>query len=95
MELGDLFMLELKLENKIKTFHLNTIKNIEVLNTHFSFDEEKINSFDNAISAYYKPNNEPILIQLFIDSKVSRYFQRKPLNKSQRVLKSMMMNLVI
>ena len=75
------------IDNKIKTFHLNTIKNIEVLNTHFSFDEEKINSFDNAISAYYKPNNESILIQLFIDSKVLRYFQRKPLNKSQRVLK--------
>ncbi len=75
------------IDNKIKTFHLNTIKNIEVINTHFSFDEEKINSFDNAISAYYKPNNESILIQLFIDSKVSRYFLRKPLNKSQRVLK--------
>ena len=75
------------IDNKIKTFHLNTIKNIEVLNSDFSFDEEKINSFDNAISAYYKPNNESILIQLFIDSKVSRYFQRKPLNKSQRVLK--------
>ena len=74
-------------DNKIKTFHLNTIKNIEVLNTHFSFDEEKINSFDNAISAYYKPNNAPILVQLFMDKEVSRYFQRKPLNKSQRVLK--------
>jgi len=74
-------------DNKIKTFHLNTIKNIEVLNSHFSFDEEKIKTFDNAISAYYKPNNEPILIQLFIDSKVSRYFLRKPLNKTQRVLK--------
>ena len=75
------------IDNKIKTFHLNTIKNIEVLNAHFSFDEEKINSFDNAISAYYKPNNEPILVQLFMDKEVSRYFQRKPLNKSQRVLK--------
>ena len=74
-------------DNKIKTFHLNTIKNIEVLNTYFSFDEEKINSFDNAISAYYKPNNAPILVQLFMDKEVSRYFQRKPLNKSQRVLK--------
>ena len=74
-------------DNKIKTFHLNTIKNIEVLNTHFLFDEEKINSFDNAISAYYKPNNTPILIQL-MDKEVSRYFLRKPLNKSQRVLKT-------
>lgn len=74
-------------DNKIKTFHLNTIKNIEVLHCNFRFDEEKINSFDNAISAYYKPENEPILVQLFIDKEVSRYFQRKPLNKSQRVLK--------
>ena len=62
-------------------------KNIEVLNTHFSFDEEKINSFDNAISAYYKPNNASILVQLFLDKEVSRYFLRKPLNKTQRVLK--------
>ena len=76
------------IDNKIKTFHLNTIKNIEVLNTHFSFDEEKINSFDNAISAYYKPNNAPILVQLFMDKEVSRYFLRKPLNKTQRVLKT-------
>ena len=75
------------IDNKIKTFHLNTIKNIEVLNSDFSFDEEKINSFDNAISAYYKPNNAPILVQLFMDKEVSRYFMRKPLNKSQRVLK--------
>lgn len=75
------------IDNKIKTFHLYTIKNIEILNTHFSFDEEKIKTFDNAISAYYKPENEPMIVQLFIDSKVSRYFQRKPLNKTQRVLK--------
>ena len=75
------------IDNKIKTFHLNTIKNIEVLHENFSFDEEKINSFDNAISAYYKPNNAPILVQLFMDKEVSRYFMRKPLNKSQRVLK--------
>jgi predicted DNA-binding transcriptional regulator YafY len=76
------------IDNKIKTFHLNTIKNIEVLNTHFSFDEDKIKLFDNAISAYYKPHNESILVQFFLDKEVSRYFQRKPLNKTQRVLKT-------
>ncbi|MDN5048576.1 WYL domain-containing protein [Aliarcobacter butzleri] len=30
----------------------------------------------------------PILVQLFIDKEVSRYFLRKPLNKTQRVLKT-------
>ena len=29
----------------------------------------------------------PILVQLFMDKEVSRYFLRKPLNQTQRVLK--------
>jgi predicted DNA-binding transcriptional regulator YafY len=74
-------------DDRIKTFHLNTIKNINVLNKSYTFDKEKVKSFDNAITAYYKPENKPISVQLFINGKVSRYFIRKPLNKSQRVLK--------
>lgn len=75
------------IDNKIKTFHLYTIKNIEVLNTHFSFDEEKIKTFDNAITAYYKPKANPILVQLFVEENIVRYFKRKPITKSQRIIK--------
>lgn len=75
------------LDKKIKTFHLNTIKKIEVLNENYKFDNEIVKTFDNAITAYYKPENELITIELFIDSSVSRYFLRKPLNPTQRVIK--------
>lgn len=74
-------------EDKIKTFHLNTIKNINVLHSNYKFNEEKIKSFDNAITAYYKPDEPSIIVQLFIDSKVARYFIRKPLNPTQRIIK--------
>lgn len=70
----------------LKTFHLNSIKEIVHQDEKYRFDEEKIKSFDNAITAYYKPENEPILVQLFIDAEISKYFQRKPLNKTQRIL---------
>ena len=40
------------------------------------------------ISVYYKPNNPSILIQLFMDKRSIKIFLRKPLNKSQRVLKT-------
>ncbi|MCK5110214.1 MAG: WYL domain-containing protein [Arcobacteraceae bacterium] len=73
-------------DNKIKTFHLNTIENIEVTNLEFTYSEDKIKSFDNAITAYYKPDNE-LTIQLFIDSTVARYFIRKPISSSQRIIK--------
>ena len=39
-------------DNKIKTFHLNTIKNIEVLYSNFRFDEEKIKILSESIKNY-------------------------------------------
>jgi len=58
-----------------------------VLNANYKFDKEIVKTFDNAITAYYKPENEPITVELFIDATVSRYFLRKPLNPTQRVIK--------
>ncbi len=74
------------IDNKIKTFHLNTIKNVEVLLNEYSFDVTKVDSFNNAINAYHKLDSN-IQITLYVDKEVSRYFLRKPLNKTQRVLK--------
>lgn len=74
-------------DKKIKTYHLNTIKEIDVLHSNFLFDNEKIESFDSAITAYYKPENSAINVQLYIHSKVSRYFIRKPLSKAQRIIR--------
>lgn len=75
-----------EIDNKIKTFHLNTIKNVEVLLNEYKFDETKVDSFNNAINAYYKLDSN-IQITLYADKEVSRYFLRKPLNQTQRVLK--------
>lgn len=74
-------------DKKIKTFHLNTIKEIEVLHSNFLFDDKKVEGFDSAITAYYKPENPIINVQLFIHNKVSRYFTRKPLSKAQRIIR--------
>jgi len=70
----------------LKTFHLNSVKEIVLTDKEFRFDEQKVKSFDNAITAYYKPENKPITVQLFIDTEISKYFQRKPLNKTQRTI---------
>lgn len=70
----------------LKTFHLNSIKEIVLSDREYKFDKKKVKSFDNAITAYFKPDNIPITVQLFIDTKISKYFQRKPLNKTQRTI---------
>lgn len=70
----------------LKTFHLNSVKEIVLTDKEYRFNKDKVKSFDNAITAFFKPDNEPITIQLFIDTKISKYFQRKKLNKTQRTL---------
>ncbi|MBT3689724.1 WYL domain-containing protein, partial [bacterium] len=74
--------------NKIKTFHLNSIKDIKILNEYYTHDEDIVNKFDNAITAYYKVQNNPIAVQLFIEKEVARFFIRKPLSQQQRIIKT-------
>src|SRR5574344_1016701 len=71
----------IQLENAIEN------KNIEVLHNKYSFDKTKIDSFKNAINAYHKLDSEKISVILFANKEVSRYFLRRPLNQTQRVLK--------
>lgn len=75
------------IDEKIKTFHLNTIKKIEVLPSNYIFDKKKVKGFNKAITAYYKPENQTIDVQLYVHSKIARYFLRKPLSSAQRILK--------
>jgi len=70
----------------LKKFHLNSIKNIVPTQKHYHFDETKIIYFENAINAYYTPDAKPIFVQLYIEADIAKYFLRKPLNKTQRIL---------
>ncbi|RXI37370.1 hypothetical protein CP963_12745 [Arcobacter cloacae] len=74
--------------NEIRRYHLNSIKEVELQDIEFEFDEEIISGFDNAINAYFEPHVKPFAIELFLDKKVSKYFLRKPINQTQRVLKT-------
>jgi predicted DNA-binding transcriptional regulator YafY len=75
-------------DNKTKTFHLNSIKDIEVLKNRFTLDtNEIIQNFGNSINAYFIPTAKPITVILYIDKEIVRYFERKPLNSSQRIIK--------
>lgn len=74
--------------NEIRRYHLNSLKNVVLQDIEFEFDEEIISGFDNALNAYFEPHIKPFAIELFIDKKVSKYFLRKPINQTQRVLKT-------
>jgi len=71
----------------IRKYHLNSINNITELEDRYDFDTAIIEKFDNAINAYFKPKLTPIRVELFLDNHVSKYFERKPISKNQRIIK--------
>ena len=73
---------------EIRRYHLKSISEIKILEAEFEFDEEIVDGFDNAINAYFEPHVKPFAVELFLDKKVARYFTRKPINKTQRFLKT-------
>ena len=71
----------------IRKYHLNSITNIIELNETYQFDAKSIEKFNNAINAYFKPELELTSVELYLDWRVAKYFLRKPLSKTQRILK--------
>ena len=71
----------------IRKYHLNSISNVVELDEEYEFSRDVIEKFDNAINAYFKPELESIPVELFLDKEVAKYFIRKPISKTQRILK--------
>lgn len=69
----------------IKTFHLKSIKALELTKNIFKTPSIDIqNKLNGAINAYFK--DEPIInVELLVHQKVIRYFIRQPLSKNQHL----------
>ncbi len=72
----------------IRKYHLNSITDIKEINEVYYFDTKIIEKFDNAINAWYKPELPSIQVQLFLNKEVSKFFMRKPISKTQRIIKT-------
>jgi len=70
----------------IRKYHLNSIKNIKILDSHFKPDIQSVKKFDNAINAWFKPETKPYIILLNIQKSVAPYFIRKPISRTQRIM---------
>jgi len=71
-----------------RKYHLNSIKGIKLLNSHFDVDETSLKKFDNAINSWFKPEVEPYMVILHVNKVIAKYFERKPISKTQRILKT-------
>jgi len=71
--------------NILKKYYLKNIKNITLLDSIFESSAKLDDLLDNSISIWFDHTIEPYRVTLSLTKEISKYFQRKPISKTQKV----------
>jgi len=71
--------------DELRKYYLKSIKNITLLDRVFESTAKLECVLDNSISIWFNHTVEPYRVTLSIAKEVAKYFQRKPISKTQRV----------
>ena len=72
--------------NKMKKYHIKSMSNIKVLQKYFTRSKKLDEALENAVNIWFTLENEPFEVILHVSNDIGKYFQRKPICKSQRLL---------
>jgi len=75
--------------DKYKTFHLKSIKNLELLKDTFEISQSFLERLDNAINVWFEPDKEPFKVILKADEYATKFLKRIPLNPTQREIEKL------
>jgi len=83
---GFWYLIALDARNDVlKKYYLKNIKSITLLDEVFKSDSKLDELLDNSISIWFDHNTKPYKVTLQISKEIAKYFQRKPISKSQKV----------
>lgn len=71
----------------LKKYYLKNISLVKITDDTFEVTEELDELLENSVSIWFQEDIEPFDVTLYIDSKIAKYFQRKPISKTQSIEK--------
>ncbi|MGE4457378.1 MAG: helix-turn-helix transcriptional regulator [Arcobacteraceae bacterium] len=69
----------------LKKYYLKNISFVKMADDTFEVTEELDELLENSVSIWFQEDIEPFDVTLYIDSKIAKYFQRKPISKTQSI----------
>ena len=72
----------------IKKYYLRSISNIAHTNKSFTVKKALKDKLQNAINIWFNAQKESYEVRLWADKSIAKYFSRRPISKSQRVVSS-------
>ena len=75
-------------EGKLKTFYLKEMTDFQLTQDTFTPQTHAMDILKNAINIWFQPNSKPFEVHLLVKSSVAKYFYRRPLSATQRIVKT-------
>jgi predicted DNA-binding transcriptional regulator YafY len=74
-------------DEKLKKYYLKSIKDIKITDEKFKSDTDLEKLLENSRSIWFDDKTKPFLVTLFISSDIAKYIKRKPILKTQKIIK--------
>lgn len=72
-----------KRDGALRRYYLKNISKVEILDEKFRKSKQLQTNLDNAINIWFE-ETKPYEVELLISSHIAKYFQRKPISKTQK-----------
>lgn len=73
-------------KQRLKTWYLADVSNLTATQLTFKPNHIALQQLDYAMNVWFEPSNTPFSVTLLADSSVARYFQRRPISRSQQII---------
>lgn len=73
-------------KQRLKTWYLADMSGISATQLGFDHNEFALQQLALAMNVWFEPSNTPFSVTLLAESSVARYFQRRPLSRSQQII---------
>jgi len=75
-------------KNKYRTYHIKSIKHLEIMNESFEVKDDILKNLDKAVNIWFNPTTKPFMVELFADEYATKYLKRIPISKTQKIIKN-------
>ncbi|MDY0121103.1 MAG: WYL domain-containing protein [Sulfurimonas sp.] len=76
-----------KEQEKYKTFYFKDIQNVSLKEETFICDTKALKIMENALNIWFEAQEKSFEVLLQVDTKIAKHLARRPLSKTQKVLK--------
>jgi len=76
------------LQSALKTFYFKDIGSLNISDETFEMRDDAVKALDNALNVWFEPDKEPFEVLLRASPVIAKYFSRRPLSRTQRIVKT-------